>query len=171
LPTLYRVSINIYSFRATIAMWKSAILIWVMARPGPHTRALASPTYKRGRQVLPASWMLASLSLQGLYNRLLYISYVYTLLCMIVVDRKSIALAILQCYVQSLYTCRPIATLWLFSADSLNLCPCPAESPPQRRTPAGSLWQFRSPPRQLFRVAPGLRRGNYNSVPVSRVIM
>jgi hypothetical protein len=34
------------------------------------------------------------------------------------VDRKSIALAILQCYVQSFYTCRPIATLWRFSAGS-----------------------------------------------------
>ena len=38
--------------------------------------------------------------------------------CTIAVDRKSIALAILQCCVQSLYTRRPIATLRRFSAGS-----------------------------------------------------
>jgi hypothetical protein len=38
--------------------------------------------------------------------------------CTIAVDRKSIALNILQCYVQSLYTRRPIATLRCFGVGS-----------------------------------------------------
>jgi hypothetical protein len=85
-------------------------------------------------------------------------------------NRKSIALTILRCYVQCLYTRRPVATPsapalvpGFVLPQELNLYPCPAESPPQRRTSAGSLRRFRSPPRQRFRVAPGLRRGNYNS--------
>jgi hypothetical protein len=86
---IHKIENYIRHFRATRVFWNRVFV------PARHTAYLAPP-YLIGSVTQP--------------------SVEYS--CTIAVDRKSIALAILQCYVQCLYTRMPIATLRRFSAGS-----------------------------------------------------